>query len=277
LTKRQKLLLIPYLFSLSILALFSCSTSQTNSILPLDSLPGGLDGPTVQNIGARSATIEFTATIPIVCNVAYGTDSDYGQLTLMAMTSAVTDHEIDIIGLEPNTTYHYRITITDLESNVYQSGDLTFQTAVDTGQEEPAGVNVAGIAEGATTIGISSNWGGGGLDSSFGGNKAIDGLTSTAWSSNGDGDDAWIEIELDHTFDIHAIGFWTRTMGMSAQISSFQVTVDGTEYGPFSVPDASTIYYYDLDVQAGRLKFEVVDSSGGNTGAIEIRAYTLNN
>jgi hypothetical protein len=32
-----------------------------------------------------------------------------------------------------------------------------------------------------------------------------------------------------------------------------------------------------LDVQAGRLKFEVVDSSGGNTGAIEIKAYTLNN
>jgi len=33
-------------------------------------------------------------------------------------------------------------------------------------------------------------------DSAFGMDNAIDGQPNTEWSSNGDGDDAWIEIEL---------------------------------------------------------------------------------
>ena len=108
------------------------------------------------------------------------------------------------------------------------------------------------------------------------GNEAIDGNASSEWSSNGDGKEAWIETELSQSFDLTALGFWTRTMGNSAQIFRFSVVVDGGQrLGPFDVPDAATIYSFDVQVRAKRLRFEVESSSGGNTGDVEIEAYML--
>ena len=54
------------------------------------------------------------------------------------------------------------------------------------------------------------------------GEIAIDGDLSSQWSSNGDGDKAWIEIDLGKEYPITTIGFLTRTMGTSAQIESFR-------------------------------------------------------
>ena len=65
-------------------------------------------------------------------------------------------------------------------------------------------------------------------------------------------------------------------MGNSGQIFSFNVITDeGQQLGPFDLPDASTIYYFEVQTQARRLRFEVATSSGGNTGAVEIEAYAL--
>ena len=122
---------------------------------------------------------------------------------------------------------------------------------------------------------VSSNWGGGDANSPFGANKAIDRNSGTEWSSNGEGNNSWIEIELAQVYALYMIGFWTRTMGNTAQIYSFKViTDDGTQLGPYDLPDAATTYYFDVQVRAKRLRFEVQNSSGGNTGAIEIGAYT---
>ncbi|MFC2045784.1 discoidin domain-containing protein [Chloroflexota bacterium] len=257
-TKKLWLLM---LLGIMLLPILSCTTRSEAVIHPLDNLPGGFDGPHVQNIKAHSADIVFESMVPIVCNIAYGTDTEYGRLTLMAMTGPLTDHNVSLLGLEPNTTYHYRITVTDVSSNVYQSGDFSFSTAQATEQERPTGTNVASDITGAKVIGVSSNWGDGDMGSSFGGNKAIDGRSDTEWSSNGDGDKAWIEIELAQQYDLTIIGFWTRTMGSTAQISSFRVvTEDGTQLGPFEVSDAATIYYFDVNIKTSKLRFEIVSS-----------------
>ena len=64
-------------------------------------------------------------------------------------------------------------------------------------------------------------------------------------------------------------------MGTTAQISRFRVsTQDGSQLGPFDLPDAATIYYFDVQAHAKRLRFEVDASSVGNTGAVEIEVYT---
>ena len=98
---------------------------------------------------------------------------------------------------------------------------------------------------------------------------------STAWSSDGEGNDAWIEIKLAQSYPLHTLGFWTRTMGNSAQILSFKIIADdSTQLGPFDLPDAATVYYFNVQITAKKLRFEVVNSSGGNTGAVETAAYT---
>ncbi len=64
-------------------------------------------------------------------------------------------------------------------------------------------------------------------------------------------------------------------MGSTGQITSFEVvTEDGTKLGPFDLPDASRMHIFPVSVRAERLSFEVLDSSGGNTGAVEIAAFT---
>jgi len=63
-------------------------------------------------------------------------------------------------------------------------------------------------------------------------------------------------------------------MGTSAQISSFRVlTVRGETFGPFDLADASGVHYFDVDLTAKGLRLETVDSSEGNTGAVEIEVY----
>ena len=136
------------------------------------------------------------------------------------------------------------------------------------------GENLALLENGASVVGVSSNYQDRPKDSAFGANNALDGDPTTEWSSNGDGDEAWIEIELPEVTQVRTIGFWTRTMGDSAQVFSFRVVTDRDEiYGPFELGDAASVYYFDTDFTAQRLRFEAVDTSGGNTGAIEIEVY----
>ncbi len=134
--------------------------------------------------------------------------------------------------------------------------------------------NLAAFAAGARVSGTSSIFGGGDNESVWGANNAIDGDPGTEWSSQGDGDGSWIEVELPSRTHVTGIGFWTRTMGATAQIQTFRVITDEGEVGgPFEVNDAFTLHYFDTDLMATRLRFETVESSGGNTGAVEIEVY----
>jgi hypothetical protein len=63
-------------------------------------------------------------------------------------------------------------------------------------------------------------------------------------------------------------------MGSSAQIESFQVvTGEGETFGPFDLSDADGPHYFEIEVETRTLRFEVLSSSGGNTGTVEIEVY----
>ena len=63
-------------------------------------------------------------------------------------------------------------------------------------------------------------------------------------------------------------------MESSAQIQNFLIVSDaGETVGPFNLTDAAQSYYFDTDFTTSRLRFEVVASTGGNTGAVEIEVY----
>ena len=72
------------------------------------------------------------------------------------------------------------------------------------------------------------------------------------------------------------MGFWSRTRGASAEIVSFRVGSDSGEIaGPFTLEDAGRIYYFDAEITGKRLRFEAVETSGGNTDAMEIEIYGI--
>jgi len=222
---------------------------------------------------SNSATLQVTTRLPVVCAVVYGTTHAYGQIatdTDMA-GGGHSDHHPILTDLQPYTVYYARLQGVGPDGTLYRSEEYTFRTLpAETGGE----VNLASPQAGARVVGVSSNYGGGSDDSSYGALKAIDGNPSTQWSSDGEGDEAWIEVELAAETHVTRIGFWTRTMGSSAQIQSFQIVTErGETIGPFDLADASRAFYFDTDFIARRLRFEVATSSGGNTGAVEIEVY----
>jgi hypothetical protein len=233
-----------------------------------------VSGPEFIDIGPDTATLLAETNIPVACAVVYGTTQEYGQIatdTDMA-GGGHQDHHPFLTGLQPDTTYYGRLQGVAPDGTLYRSEEYTFRTPA--AKATDVGKNLALPENGAHVVAVGSNYGGGGDDSTFGALNAIDGNAATQWSSDGDGDEAWIELELAEDTRVGRIGFWTRTMGNNAQIQSFQVTTDrGETIGPFELTDAAQTYYFDTDFVARRLRFEVVSSSGGNTGAVEIEIY----
>ena len=233
--------------------------------------------PTVVDLTPRSATILAETKRDVVCAVTYGPTTEYGQMAtdLDMAGSGHRDHHPLLTGLQPDTVYHYKFGGVGPDGTVLSSRDYTFRTPPEdaAGSTQP-GSNLALLSTGAQVVDNSSNFGGGDNDGGWGANLAFDGDPSTQWSTDGDGDDAWIEIALPVETHVTSIGFRTRTMGDSAQIFSFRVVTDsGAIIGPFELDDATGTYYFETDTMARRLRFEAVTSSGGNTGAHEIEVY----
>jgi hypothetical protein len=210
-----------------------------------------------------------------VCSVVYGVDEDYGgQSTDLDMGGrAHSSHSAPLRDLQPDTEYHYRLQGTASDGTFYVSDAMTFRTPTASATSETPGTNLASLAEGARVVEASSSFGG---SATWQPENAIDGDAATEWSSDGDGDDAFVTIELEEATELSAVGMWTRTMGSSAQIMSFQVVAeDGTVLGPFELPGSSQMHTFPVSVTARQLTFEVVGSSGGNTGAVEVGAYGI--
>lgn len=270
----RKLRLLVMTFIVLVFLLGACSSSST----PADINEILVSGPTVVDIKDRSVTVQAVTSVEVVCAIAFGPTTDYGRIATdddMA-GGGHSNHQPVLRGLQPDTLYHYRLGGIGPNGTVYRSADMTFKTlpqdAASTQQQ--AGDNLAFLSKGARVVSVSSNYGDGNNDSTWGANHAIDGDPDTQWSTNGDGDNAWIEIELPTETRISAVGFWTRTMGTSAQIFSFRVINERDEVaGPFILDDADTIHIFTTNLTAKRLRFEAINTSGGNTGAVEMEVY----
>ena len=241
--------------------------APTGGVMPIDEIL--LEAPRI-DAGVTSATVTATTRIPVACAIAYGTTHDYGSLatdTDMAGGAHAQHHPL-LTGLAPDTVYYLRLQGVGPDGTLYRGEEFTFRTLPAAGASSEAN-----LAATARIVGVSSEYGGA-ANGPFAAVRAIDGDPATQWSSDGDGDDAWIEIELAAPTHVERVGFWTRTMGSSAQVLSFRITTDqGERFGPFELSDAAKIYAFDTDFTARRLRFEAVGTSGGNTGAVEIEIY----
>jgi hypothetical protein len=88
-------------------------------------------GPFIQALSdnstsTRDVTITWETTVDTTGKVEYGLDTSYGSSTQYE-TGATKSHSINITGLTPDTSYHYRV-VNKYNGNEVQSNDFTFST-----------------------------------------------------------------------------------------------------------------------------------------------------
>lgn len=216
----------------------------------------------------RSAVMQLQTNPATVCAVAYGTSGALGSIANDADMggTAITHHVVLLKDLRPDTTYDYRLTATDARGELFQTAALgRFTTTA-----RAAGAYGLDVAVGAKVVAVSSQYGSG-----YGAANAVDGNLATEWSSAGDGNRAFITIELRKPTAVRGVAFLTREMSDGSAITrTFAVVVDGGKrYGPFPAGNRVDPRVAAVSFTARRLRFEVVSSSGGNTGAAEIEVF----
>jgi hypothetical protein len=205
--------------------------------------------------------------------VVYGKTLNFGSVATdpNMKGGAIIDHNPILINLEPDTQYYYRVQGSDAQGKLYWSPASSFTTI--SANEQPE--NFLSLNNGATIISVSSNFSGVANNQTWGANSAIDGSAATAWSSAGDGSNAFITIALAQAQHINTLRVWSRSMrDGSAKILSFTVTMDtGEVLGPFNLPDTQKAYDFSIDRTTSSVRLDVKDSTGGNTGLVEIEAF----
>lgn len=109
--------------------------NQGNSELPSagvtvtieDTAPPVISQEAATNLFANGTTITWRTNEGADSQVEYGLTTAYGSTTTLN-TAPVVNHSVVLNGLEPNTTYHYRVKSRDLAGNLSVGQDQTFTT-----------------------------------------------------------------------------------------------------------------------------------------------------
>ncbi len=103
------------------------------------------------DITQSSARITWTTNELADSRVDYGTTVSYGGS--VSEGTLVANHQIDLTGLVPGTTYHFKAFSSDAAANQASSGDFTFTTLADT--TPPANVSNLSATPGNQQIALS--------------------------------------------------------------------------------------------------------------------------
>ncbi len=214
-------------------------------------------------------------TEPMICAIVWGETDTLGRFnnSLAMNGTGIIEHNVFLPNARGGETYVYRVQGSTADGTLYQT-ELASFTLPDppppASADEDASDLGVDLRAGATIVEVSSEF-----SDFWGGANALDGDASTEWSTAGDGDDAYITIDLGAMQDIGAFEFVTRSMADgSATILAYSVILeDGTRLGPFEAGTPARPALQRAEVRGRLLRFEVDASTGGNTGAIEIRVF----
>lgn len=210
-------------------------------------------------------------TEPMICAIVWGETRDLGRFnnSLNMAGTGIVQHDVFLPDVAPGTEYHFVVQGTTADGTLYRSEMSTFTIA---GPESTATTvdRGANLARGAEVVQVSSEF-----NDAFSAANAVDGDLSTEWSTAGDGDDASITIDVGEATAVGGFEFLTRSMtDGTATTERYTVTVDdGDTLGPFPAGNAADPMFTEAAAEGRTFRFDVESSTGGNTGAVEIRMY----
>lgn len=245
---------------LAVLGLSACTNEDSDVAVaqPIDEILDG-DIEVVTDPSGTTAVVEAATRIPVACAVIYGPDDDFGAVAVDddMQGGAHEVHRPRLVGLEPGTEYQFVLQGSDQSGAFYRSEVMSFVTP----EVSAPGTNVA---PSATVAGVSSEF-----SDAFAAANAIDGDPATEWSSAGDGDNAWIQVDLGEPHQLNGLNLRSREMTDGTAITeTFTVTVDDQEFGPFAAGEIA-----EIDATGRTVRFDAHTTTGGNTGALEVEIF----
>lgn len=216
----------------------------------------------------------MTTTEPMICSIAWGETEGLGHLSNDPMMTGTgsTEHNVTLAGAQPGKRYFFRVQGSTADGQLYQSevGSFTIPEGDTPGAADAGESHGANLALEATIAEVSSVF-----SDAWAAENAIDGDTATEWATAGDGDDGYLVLDLGSARGIAGVEFVTRSMtDGSAATRQFSVMVDdGSRFGPFPSGTVADGRFSVVETTGRRVRFDVESSSGGNTGAIEVRVF----
>lgn len=260
------------LYALLALGLSACS-GATNShdvqVRPFEEVQASEFVFELDPTNSSRGIFRVDTTEPMICAIVWGEDESLGNFnnSLNMAGTGIIEHDVFLPGAEPGVEYSFVVQGTTADGAIYRSEMGTFTlpepetSSVDTDDRENLSLD-------ATVTAFSSAF-----NEAFAAGNATDGDFATEWSSAGDGDDASITLDLGAPQDVSGFQFLTRSMTDGTAVTeTYTVTVDDSEtLGPFPAGTPADPQTRDISVTGQVFTFDVDASSGGNTGAVEIR------
>ncbi len=110
-----------------------------------------VSGVQVTHLSPTSVRVSYTTNVPARGLVMFGTDATYGRVTARGETAA-TSHLAVLQGLEPGTTYHFRIRAGAVEDGDSFSADHSFTTRTGPAVRIVSGPEVSMVTEDSALI-----------------------------------------------------------------------------------------------------------------------------
>jgi hypothetical protein len=247
------------------------ATGDRPTVRPFSEVQDGELSFTADPGDPTRAVFHVTTTEPMICAIVWGEDGSFGRFNNSQSMNGtgIIDHDVLLPDVEPGVEYRFIVQGTTADGTLYRSEESTF-TIDETATTAPDPDLGENVAVGATVLEASSSF-----SDAFAPELAVDGDVGTEWSTDGDGDAAFIEIDLGASIDVAAVEFLTRSMADGSAITdTFTVSFDGgASFGPFPSSTAATRRPATLSASGQVLRFEVASSTGGNVGAVEIAVY----
>ena len=128
----------------------SGQVSSLDVTLEHEDVPPIISSVRAANVQATHAQIKWDTDEPSTSQVDFGHTPEYGSTTLED-TARTTSHTVQLTGLSPYTTYHFRVRSHDAAGNVTESADYAFTTA---NYDEPAEIIIDNLDDACRTYGV---------------------------------------------------------------------------------------------------------------------------
>ena len=250
----------------------ACGGDDNAEVLPFTDIQASEFSFELDPLDPVRGIFRVTTTEPSICSITWGSTEELGnQNNSLSMNgTGIIQHDVVLPGIEPGGTYYFTVQGATADGSLFKSELATFtlpESDQPVGTDDPVDLRT-NLALTATVVEASSEF-----NASFGADRAIDGDPTTEWSTSGDGDGGFLTLDLGQVEEIAGFEFITRSMADGSAITTeFTVTVDGGEVlGPFPAGTPADARSQAVTTSGQVLRFDIETSTGGNTGAVEIR------